>query len=85
MSWTAWPGSGRERESTRLDVDGETFEAARDPEQPGAVHFTWVSGPNPGYGFTSRRSDQGEMTEEEQVDAIRGFLAQIDPVTGYID
>jgi hypothetical protein len=69
----------------QLTVDGEVFDVASDPSQPGAYHYTRVTGPAPGYGFTSRRSDHGETTTDEHVAAIRSFLAMVDPVTGYIE
>jgi hypothetical protein len=70
----------------QLTVDGDLFDVRYDVDQPGAYHYTWLSGPNEGYGFTSRRSDEGRATSVDQhVQAIRRFLAQIDPETGYID
>ena len=69
----------------RLEVDGEVFHVTADPDQPGAHHYTWETGPNPGYGFSEFRSDHGENTTAEHQEAIRDFLAQIDPETGYID
>ncbi|MET7423724.1 hypothetical protein [Dactylosporangium sp. NPDC005555] len=68
----------------RLEVDGQVFSVAGRPERPGQYDYTWVSGRNPGYGFSSARSDAAPPTTAEHVAAIRGFLAQIDPETGYI-
>lgn len=65
----------------RIIVDGETFDVDKDG---GANHLTWVSGPNAGYGFTLGRSDGASLTEDEARVAIRGFLASIDPATGYV-
>lgn len=65
----------------RVVVDGETFDVDKDG---GANHLTWVSGPNAGYGFTLGRSDGASLTEDEARAAIRGFLASIDPATGYV-
>lgn len=65
----------------RVVVDGETFDVDKDG---GANHLTWVSGPNAGYGFTLGRSDGSSLTEDEARNAIRGFLASIDPETGYV-
>ncbi|WP_281385815.1 hypothetical protein [Nocardioides luti] len=39
---------------TRLVVDGEVFDVRRSGRR-GQVDLTWVSGPNPGYGFSSAR------------------------------
>ncbi len=33
----------------------------------------------------SRRSDHARSTTAEHVEAIRSFLAMVDPVTGYIE
>lgn len=68
----------------QLTVDGEDFDVRYDPSQPGAYHYTRLTGPAPGYGFTSRRSDHGRSTVVEHVDAIRSFLRLVDPETGYI-
>ena len=68
----------------RLTVDGEVFDVRYDPSQPGAYHYTRLTGPAPGYGFTSRRSDHGISSAAEHVDAIRSFLSLVDPVTGYV-
>ena len=69
----------------RLDVDGEAFEVATRPGHPGQYDYTWIMGRDPGYGFTSARSDGEPPTTAEHVEAIRGFLAQIDPETGHIE
>lgn len=68
----------------RLVVDGEVFDVRADPDQPGRYHYDWVSGRH-AYGFGSHRSDRGEATTAEHEAAIRSFLAQINPATGYID
>ena len=48
----------------------------------GARSSGLLSGPNPGYGFGV--SPTPEPSHEQHVANIRGFLAQIDPATGYI-
>lgn len=65
-----------------LDVDGQRF-AVR-PREYGrkSYQYTWLNGPNDGYGFGS--SGPAVQSVEEHVDSIRTFLAQIDPATGYI-
>lgn len=65
----------------RIDVDGETFDVT---SQFDSVHFSWVSGPNPDYGFSSSRSDGSLPTESEAKSMARAFLTSIDPSTGYI-
>ena len=66
-------------------MDGELFEVREDPEQPGASHPIWASGPNPGYGFTSVWSDAHPSSLTEHETAIRDFLTSINPETGYLD
>ena len=68
----------------RLTVDGEVFEVKRGTT-PGHYHYAWVSGPNSGYGFSSTVSDGSSLTDEQHLDAIRDFLAAVDPTTGYIE
>ncbi len=48
----------------------------------GGTHYTWLNGPNPGYGFSV--SPTADDNEEHQAN-IRSFLSMIDPRTGYID
>jgi|SRR5215471_773969 len=87
----AWPGIDTEPmdvapDYQQLIVNGEVFDVRYDPEQPGAYHFAWVTGPNPGYGFTSRfSSDDTRQPRQVLIDSITGFLAQVDPQTGYIE
>lgn len=68
----------------RLTVNGEQFEVRYDPNQPGAYHFVWLTGPNPGYGFTIRVSSHTRQPQQRLIDSSIGFLEQIDPQTGYI-
>ena len=78
----------------RLTVDGEVFEV-RPSENGHGHHFDWVSGPNPGYGFSTESPviyvpmREGAAAgpaagESVHVQQIRDFFAQIDPDTGYI-
>jgi hypothetical protein len=69
----------------RLEVDGEVFDVATRPGVRSQCDFTWVSGPNLGYGFSSRLSEDRTITRPEMVWMIRDFLAHIDPDTGYLD
>lgn len=64
-----------------LNVRGESFEWSL---QEGANQFSWLSGPNPGYGFAIGRSDGAALTEAEALDHIAAFLSGIDPATGYL-
>ncbi|MFJ7288473.1 hypothetical protein ACIQUC_09160 [Curtobacterium sp. NPDC098951] len=86
--------NGRRDESTHreLEVDGETFTlTVRGTE----YQFTWLTGPNPGYGFGGTLAGTGTaeersaklaefMTDEVATADIRSFLAEIDPATGYL-
>ena len=69
----------------RTTVTGVDFEVAYDPSQPGAYHYTRLTGPASGYGFTGRRSDHQRSTMYEHEAQIRAFLGAVDPVTGYIE
>ncbi|WP_228386662.1 hypothetical protein [Ornithinicoccus halotolerans] len=63
-----------------LEVDGELF--AIRPEQAGGTGYTWLSGPNPGYGFGL--SPARNLSLDEHRANIRDFLANIDPATGHL-
>jgi hypothetical protein len=63
-------------------VDGETFRIRRRDLRTYDYH--WVTGPNAGYGFTSGSSVEVARSSEHHEEAIRGFLAGIDPDTGYL-
>jgi hypothetical protein len=67
--------------SRTLEVDGELF-ALRSNEF-GGTDYTWLSGPNPGYGFGV--SPTPNPSVDEHMANIRDFLALVDPTTGYIE
>jgi hypothetical protein len=69
----------------RLTVDGEVFDAQERPGEPGAHDVAWLSGPNPGYGFSVARSDRAPLGRSVLEAEARGFLALVDPATGYIE
>lgn len=69
----------------RVEVDGQLFDVRARQDRPGQYDFAWVSGPNPGYGFTSAPSDASPLSMGDLKGAIRRFLAQVDPETGYIE
>ncbi|MFE2379513.1 hypothetical protein [Streptomyces sp. NPDC059398] len=75
------------RRSTRqtLVVDGEKFEVVKRPGQRGTYDFTWLTGPNPGYGFTSAVQPARALSASEWEKSARDFLNQVDPTTGYIE
>ena len=83
----AAPGLGPEPEasadatSRTLEVDGEMF--ALRPNEFGGTDYTWLSGPNPGYGFGAGPTPN--LSLDEHAENIRGFLAIVDPATGYVE
>ena len=83
--WAALPAvepssmPGDEAAST-LEVDGEVFELRSDGF--GGTHYNWISGPNPGYGFST--SPTPDSFEQHRA-SIRSFLSMVDPATGYIE
>ncbi len=64
---------------------GKCSTSSRPPDRPGQYHYTWVSGPNPGYGFSEATSDGRALSNADFEASIRNFLAQVDPGTGYIE
>ncbi len=66
--------------SFTLEVDGEVFELR--PDQYGGTDYSWLSGPNPGYGFSL--SPTPNVSLDKHRENIRGFLAEIDPTTGHL-
>ena len=71
-------------ESHELTVDGERFRVARRTGTGTTYDYTWLTGPNDGYGFTGSMSGEHPMTEDEHEESIREFLSGIDPETGYL-
>ena len=80
-----------------LVVDGELFQVTIASD--GGSRYTWISGPNPGYGFQSGAPSVAWRTGNRLPTAplpiplptvryhrtcISGFLAEIDPETGYM-
>ena len=68
-----------------VTVDGHTFRVLRRPGVLSQYDFDWLSGPNEGYGFAAVSSSGDVMSPAEIEESIRNFLAQVDPVTGYIE
>ena len=66
--------------ATTLECDGESFELQSD--EFNGTHYRWLSGPNPGYGFSA--SPTTDDVEQHWAN-IRSFLSMIDPETGYIE
>ncbi|UVY83776.1 hypothetical protein NLU66_16440 [Brachybacterium sp. NBEC-018] len=66
----------------KIEVDGETFIVTR--RGRGAYDYEWLSGPNPGYGFSTVGHSAADLVEGDHRDGVRDFLAEIDPATGYL-
>ena len=83
--WEYFPAPPETHAYTHLGdftVDGETF-TVRMRDVDGSFHYDWISGPNDDYGFsTSGPGDR--VSEDHHVASIRGFLAEINPETGYL-
>lgn len=69
-------------EEHRMTVDGETFSIRR--RNPNTYSYEWVPGRNPEYGFEIGASSTQEFDDDMHEEAIRRFLAEIDPRTGYL-
>jgi hypothetical protein len=67
--------------SLMLEVDGEMF--ALRPNEFGGTDYTWLSGPNPGYGFGVSPTPNPSL--DEHMENIRDFLAIVDPTTGHLE
>jgi hypothetical protein len=66
-----------------LVIDGESFVVTRRAESPGTYDFDWASHPE-SYGFTISANIEWKPDQTELREAIRSFLAQVDPETGYL-
>jgi hypothetical protein len=78
----ARPGHAKD-DPIMMIVDGQDFRIRERAEKPGEYDFDWLSGPHD-YGFGITRADGSAMTLPEMEEAIRNFLAEIDPATGYL-
>lgn len=67
-----------------LVVDGQRLLVRSSHGRPGEHHFGWLDGPE-GYGFGSKTSTGEPLTRAQQIEAIRRFLRQVSPDTGYIE
>jgi hypothetical protein len=84
--WQTWTDETEELEHpTRVEVGGEGFDVVVPRDRPGQYYFTWVSGANRRYGFSSGSSDGRPMTDADIQESLRNFLAQVDPETGHIE
>lgn len=69
----------------RMSVDGEEFEVSQPDGSPGTYDVTWLTGPDPQYGFGFRSHPPVQVARAELEEAIRDFLSQVDPATGHIE
>ncbi|MGN6782174.1 MAG: hypothetical protein ACTHJH_11775 [Marmoricola sp.] len=73
-------------ETLELEVDGQQF-AVRVAVDPVTGYtdtgYTWLSGPNEGYGFGVGGPSNPALDDHRQ--RMREFLAMVDPVTGCIE
>jgi hypothetical protein len=79
------PSKWTDDQPTSVIVDGQEFIVRPRPAAPGTYDFDWTTGPNPNYGFSLAGSPGRPLTHGEIEDAIRNFLRQVDPETGYIE
>jgi len=77
-------GSRYQDDPIMMTVDGQNFRIRTRAEEPGVYDFDWLTGPHE-YGFTSAGGDRAPLTPQEAEEHIRGFIAQINTVRGYID
>ncbi|MEO3747441.1 nucleoside hydrolase [Plantactinospora sp. B5E13] len=70
-------------EPVLLTVDGHDFRVRVRADEPGTYDFEWLTGPHE-YGFTLGGPVEPRMGRAEMEEAIRGFLAEVDPATGYL-
>ena len=76
-----------------LEIDGERFVVRTVAGPGGGYRLDWITGPNPGYGFSIGWPAGGPASEpvegwvpsnEVLLSEARNFLSMIDPATGYI-
>ena len=71
--------------SWRLRVGGHDWLVRERPGAPGCYDVDRLSGPDPGYGFSSQTSNRAPIGEADMTRCIADFLAEIDPETGHLD
>ncbi len=90
MSTEPGPGLVPEHLRTRyaddrvtMTVDGQEFGIRTRADEPATYDFDWLNGPHD-YGFALSGAAGRAMSVPEMEEAIRDFLAEIDPATGYL-
>ena len=66
-------------------VSGHRWSVKEREDEPGCYDVGWLSGPNPGYGFTVGSSTGRSMSETGLRKEIACFLDGVDPGTGYLE
>jgi hypothetical protein len=75
---------GEPAQHYRITVDGELWRVVERGD--GHYDFTWLSGIDPRYGFTSRALGPQPVMPPEVIEArIRDFMANVNPDTGHLD
>jgi hypothetical protein len=72
-------------EPWRMSVDGEEFEVSGRDDTPGSYDLTWLTGPDPQYGFGFSTHPPVTADRAQLEEAVRDFLSQVDPETGHIE
>jgi hypothetical protein len=72
-------------EPWRMSVDGEEFEVSPREGTPGSYDLTWLTGPDPQYGFGFSTHPPVAADRAQLEEAVRDFLSQVDPETGHIE
>ena len=62
----------------------EEFEVRRADGKPGSYDFTWLTRPDPHYGFGFSTHPPGPSSGAQLEAGPREFLSQVDPDTGHI-
>ncbi|WP_392507360.1 hypothetical protein ACF3NT_09905 [Naumannella halotolerans] len=70
------------RRVVEIEVDGERWLVSK---RGTTWDFTWLTGPNNGYGFSWGASDGSAPSREQMISEIQAFLGAINPETGYLD
>lgn len=65
-------------------VGGHRWTVTERSHEPGRYDITWVSGRDPGYGFTLGSSTRRPISDAVIRREIANFLAGIDPDTGHL-
>lgn len=68
-----------------MTVDGHTFRVTRCLGVHSRYDLDRLTGPDQGYGFTASSYGGEAMSRADRDESVRSFLAQVKPVTAYIE